>query len=82
MDEADAVIQVFFNTSGRDPADDFYVHLCPANESQWMHIVLDLECRATPNVDLPSIEYDVFKARKKDDELFVVFSIQETVADP
>lgn len=47
------------------------------NESPMMHIVLDMHCKTVPTVDLDTIEYQVFKAKKKD-ELYVDLSSKKT----
>lgn len=79
LEEA-AMIETFFALFGPKPADDFYSHLCPPNVSSKMHIVLDLHCKTVPIVDLHAIEHAVFKV-KKGDELYVVLSLEETVAN-
>ena len=79
LEEA-AIIGRFFVLFGTKPADDFYSHLCAPNLSSKMYIVLDLHCKTVPTVDLRTIEYKVFMM-KKGDELYVVLSFKEIVAD-
>lgn len=65
------IIDRFFAEYGLQPGDDYFPRLTPANESPNMHIILDMNCKTVPTVDLGTIEYKVFKV-KKNDELYVV----------
>ena len=56
--------------------EDYYSHLCSPNESNKMHIVLDLYCKTFTKVDLSTIEHKVFKVRKSDN--LCVFSPSKT----
>ena len=71
--EIQATIDQFFEKYSLQPADDYFSHLQPANESVKMHVILDMYCRTIPMVDLGTIEYQVFKV-KKNNQLYVVIS--------
>ena len=59
------IIEEYFEFDTSLSTDDFFDHLCPANLSSKMHIVLDLRCEQFPSVDLHQITYKVFKVWKR-----------------
>lgn len=74
------IIERFFTQFGPKPVDDFFSHLCPANESSNMHIVLDIHCRTVSTVELQTIPYEVFKVRKNN-ELYANLLLTESVTN-
>ena|ERR1700761_7766409 len=69
LEEA-AIIERFFAKFGPEPVDDYYSHLMAPNESSMMHIILDMHCKTVPTVDLGAVEYEVFKVRRKNEDLY------------
>lgn len=65
--ETAAIINTFFAIHKLDPRDDYFSHLMAPNESTIMYIVLDMNCRTAPTVDLDTMEYEVFKVKKNND---------------
>lgn len=75
-----AIIKTFFQSYDLINIKDYYSHLCAPNESFKMHIVLDFNCKANPVVDnLHAINHVVFKAFKKEDKLYVLYSFERTI---
>lgn len=71
LEEA-AINNQFFALYGSDhPKSDFFSHMIAPNESSKMHIVLDINCKLHPIIDNNTIEYQVFKVKKKG-ELYVI----------
>ncbi|KAF1952551.1 hypothetical protein CC80DRAFT_495331 [Byssothecium circinans] len=68
--EEAAINEAFFAKYGPKPIDDFYSHLMAPNESPKMHIILDLYCKTNAVIDPLTIEYQVFKVRKRDNFVF------------
>jgi hypothetical protein len=62
----------FFESNGLE-TDDYYPHLCPpsSDQSNKMYIVLDMYTRRFPQVDCETMEYHVFKVKKKGNSLYV-----------
>ena len=68
--EEQTILNTFFSQFNIDPGKDYHSHLCAANESVMMHIVLDLYCKTYPDADVQAIEHKVFELHKTD-QLFV-----------
>ena len=47
--------------------DDYCTHLCAANLSPQMHILIDFHYKAFPNIDVHTIEHEVFQVQKDGD---------------
>lgn len=56
---------------------DCFSHMMAPNESSKMHIVLDINCKSHPTIDNNTIEYQVFKVKKKG-ELYVMNTLIES----
>ncbi|EXJ82313.1 hypothetical protein A1O3_06126 [Capronia epimyces CBS 606.96] len=73
--EEEAIVMRFFTLFGRDPHDDCFSHLmAPSESSTKMHIILDMYCKTFPEVNLDTMEYEVFKV-KKNNELYETISL-------
>jgi hypothetical protein len=73
-DDERAINSQVFGSHGLGAVDDYYSHLIPPDEeSNKMHIVLDMYCKTNLTVELETIEYQVYKVKKnKNDNLYVV----------
>jgi hypothetical protein len=69
--EEHAINQSFFARFGYELENDYYSHLMAANESSYMHIVLDVHCHTNPTFDNHAVPYEVYLVAKKDGELYV-----------
>lgn len=61
------IVKQFFDFDKSQSTDDYYPHLCPADLSSKMHIVLDLHCKQFPSTDVDQLPYEVFKVKKPND---------------
>ena len=70
--EKNSIETAFFESQGLDPMEDYFTHICADYYSpSKLYFVLDLNCKAIPNVDPSEISLQVFKV-SKDDILYVV----------
>ncbi|EXJ77900.1 hypothetical protein A1O3_09059 [Capronia epimyces CBS 606.96] len=65
--EPGTIIEKFFETVKIDPADDYFPHLCPPDDSTKMHVVIDLYCKSSPSVNLDQVSHEVYRVKKTDD---------------
>jgi len=62
--ECTAIIEKFFDHFNIQPMNDYFWHLCPANSSSTIYIVLDLYCQTFPTIEPDQLVHEVFQVRK------------------
>jgi hypothetical protein len=69
-----AMVIDFFKWQDLQNEEDYFTHICyePSSPSK-LFLVLDLHCNRVPNVDLSSLEHQIFQVSKTD-TLYVIFT--------
>ena len=62
------IIQDYFKQHDIAPHEDYFSHVKPSNSSsKRAYIVLDVHCKAVPDVDVYKVEHKVYRVRKAAD---------------
>ncbi|XWW96082.1 hypothetical protein V2A60_004052 [Cordyceps javanica] len=65
------VINAFFKWRGIQPLENYQLHICGSEYSSPLYLVLDVYCKTCPDVDLSTLDIEVFKVSGCDPFRFV-----------